>query len=261
MKENSLSCLSTNSAIFVDADPWFRLLLLLVRTLTSVVASLVTCKASHLAHVLLIALYHKSNILVIFVHLTKNLFCLLQANTTTNHLLSQVSKCYPLNFKAQALIPCRFLMTKINKLKFCQTLSNIEITVFINFINAKTHIQKFPQAEIHIAKQNMQQKNTMDNNPITLINLGKCEGKPQCGETQRERERSYYYASGKYKTVANLHFQPRKIPHSTKSVPHKSASFFVPKPYRCPASSASFSVPTVNCTDCSVQPKNNEHKT
>jgi hypothetical protein len=79
----------------------------------------------------------------------------------------------------------------------------------------------------------MQRKNIVDNNPITFRNLGKCQGKPQCGETQRERERSYYYASGKYKTSTKPHFQPRKIPHSTKFVPLKSASFFVPKLYRC----------------------------
>jgi hypothetical protein len=122
------------------------------------------------------------------------------------------------------LIPCRFLMTKISKLKFCQTLSNLEITVFINFINF--HKQKYT-----LLSKNMQRKNTVDSNPITLRNLGKCQGKPQCGETQRERERSYYYALGKYKIAANLHFQPRKIPHSTKSVPQKFVLFFVPKPY------------------------------
>jgi hypothetical protein len=33
-------------------------------------------------------------------------------------------------------LPCKFLMTKISKLIFCQTLSNLEITVFINFRNA-----------------------------------------------------------------------------------------------------------------------------
>jgi hypothetical protein len=48
------------------------------------------------------------------------------------------------NLNILCIFSCRFLMTKISKLKFCQTLSNLEITVFINFINAKTHIQKFP---------------------------------------------------------------------------------------------------------------------
>jgi hypothetical protein len=52
-------------------------------------------------------------------------------------------KCCPLNFKAKALIPCRFLMTKISQLKFCQTLSKLEITVFINFINAKPTFRNF----------------------------------------------------------------------------------------------------------------------
>jgi hypothetical protein len=81
------------------------------------------------------------------------------------------------------------------------------------------------------------------------------------GNPTRERERSYYYASGKYKTTTNLHFQPRKIPHSTKSVPHKSASFFMPKPYCCPTSSVPrFPCPQSSCTDCSVRPKNNEQK-
>jgi hypothetical protein len=52
-------------------------------------------------------------------------------------------------------------------------------------------------------------------------------------ERERERERSYYYASRKYKTTTKPHLQPRKIPHSTKSVPHKSALFFMPKLYYC----------------------------
>jgi hypothetical protein len=65
----------------------------------------------------------------------------------------------------------------------------------------------------------------------------------------KERERSYYYASGKYKIVAKPHFQPRKIPHSTKFVPHKSASFFVPKPYCCTTSS----VPRFPCPQSVVR--------
>jgi hypothetical protein len=52
-----------------------------------------------------------------------------------------------------------------------------------------------------------------------------------------ERERVIYYSAlGKYISAAKQHFQPRKIPHSTKSVPQKSASFSMPKPYRCHAS-------------------------
>jgi hypothetical protein len=57
------------------------------------------------------------------------------------------------------------------------------------------------------------------------------------GNPTRERERDYYSASGKYKTTTKPHFQPRKIPHSTKFVTHKSASFSVPKPYCCMTSS------------------------
>jgi hypothetical protein len=69
------------------------------------------------------------------------------------------------------------------------------------------------------------------------------------GNPMRERERSYCYASGKYKTVAKPHFQPRKIPHSTKSVPQKSASFFVPKSYCCTASS----IPRFSCPQSVVR--------
>jgi hypothetical protein len=135
-------------------------------------------------------------------------------------------------------------MTKISKLIFRQTLSNLEITVFINF-----HKQKYTLLS-KICSGNTQWTATHNTQKFRR-NLGKCQGKPQCGETQREREResSYYYASGKYKTAANLHFQLRKIPHSTKSVPQKSASFFVPKPHRCPVSS----VPCFPCPQSSVQ--------
>jgi hypothetical protein len=101
----------------------------------------------------------------------------------------------------------------------------------------------------------------VDSNPITLRNLGKCQGKPQCGETQREREISYYYASGKYKTAANPHFQPRKIPHSTKSVPQKSASFSVPKLYCCTAPFYLIFCGHSQLYDCSVWPKNSKQKT
>jgi hypothetical protein len=62
------------------------------------------------------------------------------------------------------------------------------------------------------------------------------------GNPMRERE-IYYSASGNYILAAKKHFQPRKTPHSTKSVPQKSASFFVPKSYRCLASS----VPRFSC--------------
>jgi hypothetical protein len=54
-------------------------------------------------------------------------------------------------------------------------------------------------------------------------------GKPN----ERERERSYYSASGKYITAAKSHFQPREITYSTQTVPPKSASIFVPSPYCC----------------------------
>jgi hypothetical protein len=68
-------------------------------------------------------------------------------------------------------------------------------------------------------------------------------GKPN----ERERE-IYYSAQGKYISAAKQHFQPRKIPHSTNSVPQKSASFSMPKPYRCPASS----VPCFPCPQSAV---------
>jgi hypothetical protein len=71
-------------------------------------------------------------------------------------------------------------------------------------------------------------------------------GKPN----EREREREIYYsASGKYISTTKQHFQPRKIPHSTKSVPQKSASFSVPKSYRCPASS----IPHFSCPQSIVR--------
>jgi hypothetical protein len=58
------------------------------------------------------------------------------------------------------------------------------------------------------------------------------------GNPTRERE-IYYSASGNYISAAKQHFQPRKIPHNTKSVPQKSASFSV----------------LVHSTNCFVQPK------
>jgi hypothetical protein len=70
---------------------------------------------------------------------------------------------------------------------------------------------------------------------------------PMWGNPTRERE-IYYSASGKYISATKQHFQPRKIPHSTKSVPQKSASFSVPKPYSCPASS----VPHFACPQSAV---------
>jgi len=54
--------------------------------------------------------------------------------------------------------------------------------------------------------------------PNTTQKLRQMPGKtPMWGNPMRER--SYYYASGKYKTAANPHFQPRKILHNTKFVP------------------------------------------
>jgi hypothetical protein len=75
-------------------------------------------------------------------------------------------------------------MTKIKKLKFCQTLSNLEIIVFINFINEKPTFKNFHKQKYTLLRKICSGKNTVDNNPITLINLGKCQGKPKCGETQ-----------------------------------------------------------------------------
>jgi hypothetical protein len=71
---------------------------------------------------------------------------------------------------------------------------------------------------------------------------------PMWGNSTRERE-IYYSASGKYISATKQHFQPRKIPHNTKSVPQKFASFFVPKLYCCPASS----VPRFPCPQSAVQ--------
>jgi hypothetical protein len=62
-------------------------------------------------------------------------------------------------------------------------------------------------------------------------------GKPNERERERERERYYYSASGKYKSAANTHFQPRKIPHSTKNSPKNSVSKNVSNLYCCTASS------------------------
>jgi hypothetical protein len=53
----------------------------------------------------------------------------------------------------------------------------------------KPTFRNFHKQKYTLLSKNMQRKNTVDNNPITLRNLGKCQGKPQCGETQRERER------------------------------------------------------------------------
>jgi hypothetical protein len=69
------------------------------------------------------------------------------------------------------------------------------------------------------------------------------------GNPMRERERYYYSALGNYKTTAKPHFQPRKIPHNTKSVPQKSTSFSVPKLYCCTISS----VPRFSCPQSFVQ--------
>jgi hypothetical protein len=71
---------------------------------------------------------------------------------------------------------------------------------------------------------------------------------PMWGNPTRERK-IYYSASGKYISAAKQHFQLRKIPHSTKSVPQKSASFSMPKPYLCLASY----VPRFPCPQSIVQ--------
>jgi hypothetical protein len=70
---------------------------------------------------------------------------------------------------------------------------------------------------------------------------------PRWGDPMRERERSYYSASGKYISAAITQFPTkRKIPHNTKTVP-KSASIFVPRKfvqlYGFSLSSTSKSVP------------------
>jgi hypothetical protein len=86
----------------------------------------------------------------------------------------------------------------------------------------KPTFRNFHKQKYTLLSKNMQRKNTVDNNPITLRNLGKCQGKPQCGETQRERERErerdliimlqestkqqqiYISSQGKYLTAPNL---------------------------------------------------------
>jgi hypothetical protein len=107
----------------------------------------------------------------------------------------------------------------------------------------------------------MYRKNIVDSNPITLRNLGKSQGKPQCGETQREREilllcfmkvqnssKICISSQGKYLRAPNL---------SHRNLPcFLCQNRTVVRPL-----SASFSVPTINCTDYSVRPKNSEQKT
>ena len=46
--------------------------------------------------------------------------------------------------------------------------------------------------------------------PITHRNLGKCQGKPQCGETQQERERSIIQLQESVLQQQTNNFQPRK---------------------------------------------------
>jgi hypothetical protein len=52
----------------------------------------------------------------------------------------------------------------------------------------------------------------------------------------RERDRDIIQLSGKYITIAKPHFQPREIPHSTKTIPINSALKNVPNPYCCTTS-------------------------
>jgi hypothetical protein len=81
-------------------------------------------------------------------------------------------------------------MTKISKLKFCQTISNLKITVFINFINAKAHIQKFPYAEIHITKQKYAAEKHNGQQPHNTQKFRQMPRKTSMwGNPTRERER------------------------------------------------------------------------
>jgi hypothetical protein len=66
---------------------------------------------------------------------------------------------------------------------------------------------------------------------------------------ERERERDIIHLSGKYKTTTNTHFQPRKIPHNTKTVPINYASKNMPNPYCCTTSS----VPHFPCPQSAVR--------
>jgi hypothetical protein len=60
-------------------------------------------------------------------------------------------------------------------------------------------------------------------------------GKPNERERERERERLFSFKKVQNSSTIS-HFQPRKIPHSTKIVPQKSASKSVPNLYYCTAS-------------------------
>jgi hypothetical protein len=69
------------------------------------------------------------------------------------------------------------------------------------------------------------------------------------GNPTRERE-IYYSAFRKVQNSTTIsHLQPRKIPHNTKTVPQKSASFFVPKRYCC----TTCSVPQFSCPQSAVR--------
>ena len=108
----------------------------------------------------------------------------------------------------------------------------------------------------------MQWKNTVDINPITLRNLGKCQGKPQYGETQRERERERLLLcfrkvqnNNKCKFIAKENTSQHQIcPTEIYLV------FHVKTVLLCSLLHTSFFVPTVSCTNCSIRPINSEQK-
>ena len=97
----------------------------------------------------------------------------------------------------------------------------------------------------------MQRKNTVDNNPITLTNLGKCRGKPN------EREREILLLCFRKVQNNNKSTFPAKENTSQHQIYHTEICLVFCKKtvllYGLP--NTLFSMPTVNCTDCSVRPK------
>jgi hypothetical protein len=89
----------------------------------------------------------------------------------------------------------------------------------------------------------------MNNNHSTQ-KFRQCHGKPQCGETQRERE--ILLASRKIYQQQQYNFQPREIHlQHTKLPPQYSALENVPNPYRCtthPKINTLRNVPSFYCT-------------
>jgi hypothetical protein len=97
--------------------------------------------------------------------------------------------------------------------------------------------------------------------PITHINLGKCQGKPQCGETQQERERDLLFSFRKVHISNKTIFLAKENTSQHQICPTEICLIFhakiIPLSYLF---HTSFSMATVCCTDCSVWPKNSHRK-